>query len=249
MSQKQIHLLSPLFLAIWLLGLGSIRQYHSSLWTSLWAQFNSLSSKFPHFSKVMTGDSDVQNFKMAKDECSLTRWALWKWGWGVRGLKSLLLWSSCLNQGSFPWIGWGLRIYVQKHSNHIHCIHQPSNIPCFSDILMDWGRHLLSVKLKVFVMYKSSLGENHAVGPHPPHWPPSPICVLFLLHCMLLLPTSRAQSKLPTIESKSLHAHPLYSNPNYVQGLLLIQAKILVDANCSSGSEELIICWIQGLEG
>jgi hypothetical protein len=66
---------------------------------------------------------------------------------------------------------------------------------------------------------------------------------------MLLLPTSRAQSELPTIESKSLHPHPLYSNPNNVQGLLLIQAKILVHANCSSGSEELIICWIQGLEG
>jgi hypothetical protein len=46
-----------------------------------------------------------------------------------------------------------------------------------------------------------------------------------------------------------LHAHPLYYNPNYVQGLLLIQAKILVDANYSSCSEELIICWIQGFEG
>ncbi len=89
MSQKQIHLLSPLFLAIWLLGLGSIWRYHSSLWTSLWAQFNSLSSKFPHFSKVMTGDSDVQNFKMAKDECSLTRWALWKWGWVGERIEKL----------------------------------------------------------------------------------------------------------------------------------------------------------------
>lgn len=58
--------------------------------------------------------------------------------------------------------------------------------PFVRHIVADWCRHIMSVQLQIFPMNKSSLWEDHAIGTHPPNWPPPAICVFVMLNRKIL---------------------------------------------------------------